>query len=110
DDERELETGVKMCSPMTHAFVAAAMGRIYTARPMPLKFWMLAMFCAVLPDCSALTARIWTSTDSLLSHRAFTHSLFFALWTGFVVVWLGFREEKLFSRRSLLLWMFFFAC
>jgi inner membrane protein len=99
-----------VCSPTTHAFVAAAMGRIYTPGIMPLKFWLLAMFCAVLPDCSAIFTRFGVSDYSLLGHRNFTHSLFFAVIASFVAVWLGFRDVKLFSRHSLSLWLFFFLC
>ena len=86
------------------------MGRIYTPGTMPLKFWLIAMFCAVLPDISAIFTRFGVSNEALLGHRNFTHSLSFALITGFVAVWLGFREVKLFSRSSISLWIFFFIC
>lgn len=91
-------------------FVAAALGRIYTTHSMPPKFWLLAMFCAILPDFDVVALRLGFSWTGMFGHRGFTHSPFFALITGFTVAWLSFRRVKVFSREFNSLWLFFFLC
>jgi acyl-CoA reductase-like NAD-dependent aldehyde dehydrogenase len=38
-----------VATAFTHAFVALAAGKVCIRRPMPWKFWALAMACSALP-------------------------------------------------------------
>jgi len=39
-----------MASLLAHGAVALAAGRVYTARPMPRRFWAMALLLSVSPD------------------------------------------------------------
>jgi inner membrane protein len=80
-----------MASAFTHAFFAAAMGKVYAAGPRPARFWILSMLCAVLPDADVLGLAFGVPYDSMFGHRGLTHSLAFALLLGCAVVALFFR-------------------
>ncbi|MDQ3805902.1 MAG: metal-dependent hydrolase [Acidobacteriota bacterium] len=82
-----------MASVFTHAFVAAAMGKVYTPEPLPARFWLLAMTCAVLPDADVAAFSFGVPYGHTFGHRGFTHSLAFALLVGAGVVALFFRGE-----------------
>lgn len=93
-----------MASAFTHAFFAAATGKVYAARPFPARFWVLAMLCAVLPDADVISFAFGVPYDSMFGHRGITHSLAFALVLAFVVVVLFFRDAP--NRRALVLFFF----
>jgi inner membrane protein len=93
-----------MASAFTHAFFAAAMGKVYTASRRPARFWLLSMLCAVLPDADALGLAFGVPFDSMFGHRGLTHSLAFALALAFAVVALFFRDAS--DRRALVLFFF----
>jgi inner membrane protein len=80
-----------MASAFTHAFFAAAMGRVYAATSRPARFWLLSMFCAVLPDADVIGFVFGVPYGSMFGHRGITHSLAFALALGVAVVILFFR-------------------
>lgn len=99
-----------MCTAFTHAFVAAAGGKMAFSRPMPLKFWLLAMFCAAAPDLDTGLHAYGVKYGDLWGHRGMTHSLLFALLLAVVVVsWLFRHEARWLSRRWFALVGFFFA-
>jgi inner membrane protein len=75
---------------------------------MPLRFWALAAVCAALPDADAIGFGLGIRYGDLLGHRGLTHSLFFALVLGFLVVILFFRNIDLGSREWWTLVAFFF--
>jgi inner membrane protein len=96
-----------MASVFTHAFVAAAMGTAYAGgRPLPVRFWVLAMACAVLPDADVLAFFFGVPYGDTFGHRGFTHSLAFALLAGAGVVALFFRGA---SHKVSLVAFFFLA-
>lgn len=89
-----------MSTVMAHAVTALALGRTATARPMPRRFWLWAVFCACIPDVDVLGFGLGIHYGDLFGHRGFTHSLTFALLLGAVATWLAFRGEPLgFVRR-----------
>ena len=105
-----------MASAFSHAIAAVAIGKISRAVRWPwelekvdMKFWLIAIFCAVIPDIDAIGFWLGVPYDSVWGHRGITHSLFFAVLLSFVVVYLFYRDSKLFSRRWLILFLFFFA-
>jgi inner membrane protein len=95
-----------MASVFTHAFVAAAMGKLYAAQARPARFWLLAMLCAVVPDADVVAFAFGIPYDSMFGHRGFTHSLAFALLLGVVLVAIFFRDAK---DRASLAFFFFLA-
>jgi inner membrane protein len=106
-----------MASAFSHAIAAVAIGKISRAISRPgglgkvdMRFWLVAMFCAVIPDIDAIGFWLGIPYDSLWGHRGITHSLFFAGLLSFVVVHFFYREEKVFGRNWWMLLLFFFVC
>jgi inner membrane protein len=61
---------------------------------MPPRFWALAAVCAALPDADAFGFGLGIQYGDPLGHRGLTHSLFFALALGLIVVILFFRNVR----------------
>lgn len=99
-----------MASAFSHAIAAAALGKIFSAKKQPMKFWILAIFCAVVPDADAIGFIFGIEYGSLFGHRGFTHSLFFALLLGLTAVHTFFRETKAGSKEYFFLVLFYFVC
>jgi inner membrane protein len=70
----------------------------------PVRFWVLAMACAVLPDADVAAFWLGIPYGSVFGHRGITHSLAFAMLLGFAVALVFFRGAP--NRRALAL---FFA-
>ena len=84
-----------MASVFTHAFAAAAMGVAYAGgRPLPARFWVLAMLLAVLPDADVVAFLFGVPYGATFGHRGFTHSLAFALLAGLTAAALFFRDAE----------------
>ncbi len=98
-----------MASAFTHAIAAVAIGKVSMVKKTSLKFWVLIIFCAVIPDIDAIGFWMGVPYDSMFGHRGITHSLFFALLLAFTVTWFFYREEKTFSRRWWILLAVFFV-
>ena len=99
-----------MASAFSHVAVALTVGRLTTGRrKMPLRFWLLSAFCAVLPDADVIGFAFGIRYGDLLGHRGLSHALSFAGVTGLVVVSLAFREERRFSSTWWVLVAHFFA-
>jgi inner membrane protein len=98
-----------MASAFSHAFAAVTLGKVYTGRRMGWRFWALALASAVLPDADVVTFGLGISYDSRFGHRGLTHSLPFALFWAFLVVWCEFKEIKRFSGRWWGMFAFFFV-
>ena len=98
-----------MPSAFTHAVASIAIGRAYTNRPVPLRFWVLSSVCAVAPDMDVLANRFGFDHTTMLGHRGITHSLFFAAALSTLVVLLFFRKpvDGMLGRPGL--FAFFFA-
>ena len=73
----------KMASAFTHAMVGVALAQI--AKPSwrrQGRFWVLVVFCSVLPDIDVVGFRFGIHYGDLWGHRGMTHSLLFAAITG----------------------------
>ena len=92
----------------SHSLAAVALGSAYPERKLPPRFWVLAALCAALPDVDVLGFTLGLSRDDVLSHRGFTHSLFFAAGIGFLIVVAFFSNWEKFSKRWWTLIAFFF--
>lgn len=81
-----------MPSSFTHGVAAIALGRAYTARPLPLRFWLLSAACALAPDIDVMCTRFGIAYTSELGHRGITHSFLFAAVLSSLVVLTAFRK------------------
>jgi inner membrane protein len=98
-----------MPSAFTHIFVGEALAKTYTAEKMPVKFWVLAGVCSIIPDIDVIGFYYGVRYESLFGHRGFSHSLTFALLTAILVVSFAFPVVSRFSRKWWSLLAFFFA-
>lgn len=87
-----------MATLFSHAIVALALGKGFTAERMPIRFWVASVVCAMLPDIDVIGFGFGVRYGDLLGHRGLTHSIIFALLVGVATVTLLFREARLFSR------------
>jgi inner membrane protein len=82
----------------THTVVACAAGTGCAGKKMPLRFWILSIIVAVLPDADVIGLSYGIPYAHVLGHRGFFHSLTFALILSLLVVFLFFKNQKPFSR------------
>lgn len=75
-----------MASVITHAFSSLILGKALLPKGRPWSFWSLLIIGAILPDVDILTFSLGYSYEHILSHRGFTHSLFFALFLSLIVL------------------------
>lgn len=97
-----------MPSVFSHAVASIALGRAYTTRTLPVRFWVLSAGCAVAPDIDVLSNRFGFDYTTKLGHRGFTHSFFFAMVLSGVVTLMAFRKPVAGTSR-LALFAFLFA-
>jgi len=98
-----------MPTVITHGVVALLLGRAYAGSKMPVRFWVLSVFCSILPDLDAVGFRLGIRYGDVFGHRGFSHSILFALIVGFLISTVFFRTNKIFSRGWLLLALYFSA-
>jgi inner membrane protein len=98
-----------MATIFSHALAALALGKAYTAREMPLRFWVWSAVCAMLPDADVIGFAFGIRYADMLGHRGLSHSLLFAFVVGCAVASLAFREATPFSKRWWSLALYFFV-
>ena len=92
---------------MSHSVVALAAGKSLAPGGMPNRFWLLAMFCSVLPDADVVAFSFGIPYGHFFGHRGCFHSTFLGLVVGVGVVSVFFRTEQTFSKRWWLYALFF---
>ena len=97
-----------MPTVVTHAFVPIVLAGSASGKRMPLRFWVLLVFCAVFPDLDVIGFGFGIGYGDFLGPRGFSHSLFFAFVLSLTVAVLAFRKNRLFSKEWWLIWMFLF--
>jgi inner membrane protein len=97
-----------MASVFSHAVASVAIGKATLIKNTTWKFWLLGIFCAAIPDADAIGFWYGVPYESFWGHRGFTHSFFFAAILAFMVNFVFYRKEKLFSKSWWMLWLFFF--
>ena len=96
-----------MPSPFSHGIASIALGKAFSNRQMPLRFWALSIFCSVIPDIDILGNRLGIGFWTVLGHRGLTHSILFAISLSCLVVLLAFRKPiEGITRRGLLAYFF----
>lgn len=96
-----------MPSAFSHAIASVALGRTYTARKLPLRFWVLSIGCALAPDFDVAFNHLGIGYGELLGHRGVTHSLLFAIVLSAAVLLLAFRRPISGINRGALFFYFF---
>jgi inner membrane protein len=92
-----------MPSSISHAMAAVALGAALAPRHSIRPLIIAGVLCAVLPDVDALPRLIGRADLALFGgHRAFTHSILFALATGLIVAMIapqrwGFARWRVFT-------------
>lgn len=99
-----------MASVFTHAFVAGTCASIYPKRNLPLKFWLLGMFCSVIPDADVIGFDFGIHYGDPWGHRGASHSIVFAIGLAFLIMLVAFREIKFNSKQWWGFWSYFFLC
>lgn len=97
-----------MPSIITHTVVSLGASRAVAPKGELLKLSACALVCSVLPDADTIGFAMGVPYGHYFGHRGFFHSPFFALLVGLVMVLFFYRNERTFSRKWWLLWLFFF--
>jgi inner membrane protein len=99
-----------MAAILSHAVAGAAIAAALRPHPRPpARYWLYAVFCAVVPDIDVLL--VWLGTDyrGMFGHRGITHSIAFAALLAALCA-LEMSGGSSAQRRSLRLWGALFAC
>lgn len=98
-----------MASAFTHSFIALAAGKLFFPEKMPVRFWVLSVVCALLPDADVIGYFLGIRYGDMLGHRGFTHSLLFALLIAVLATVAAFPAVQRFTKHWWLLIGCFFA-
>ncbi|TBR17671.1 metal-dependent hydrolase [bacterium] len=71
----------------THAAVAVAAGNLVPRRPLPFYFWVVSVYCAILPDADVLAFAFGIPYEHVLGHRGLSHSFIGAAAIGALAAW-----------------------
>lgn len=83
-----------MATVFAHTAVALSFGRAATQKKLPLRFWVLSIFCSCLPDADVISFALGIPYEAALGHRGFSHSLIFAALLAVIVVGLWFSDIR----------------
>lgn len=92
---------------ITHSIFAISLAHVFKRSELPLRFWLLAMICSMLPDIDVVGFSFGVKYGDFWGHRGFTHSLVFACLTSLIVVLVAFYQEKYRPLRPRLLLFYF---
>ena len=73
---------------ISHGIAAVAIGKVFAAKRLPMRFWVLSILCAMLPDIDVVGFAFGVSYSDMLGHRGLTHSFAFAFIVGCVAAWI----------------------
>jgi inner membrane protein len=83
-----------MASAFGHILASTTVSKVLTRRLLPVRFWVLAALCGIIPDIDVLAFRFGIPYQHPLGHRGFTHSITFGvLWTAALVL-IFFRKQS----------------
>jgi inner membrane protein len=97
-----------MASIFGHALAAYTIGKVSTVKIHPVKFSLLLIFCAVIPDADVMMFNFGYSYEHPLGHRGFSHSILFAFLLAFCVRAIFYTKVKYFSKTGIVLFFAFF--
>jgi inner membrane protein len=83
-----------MASPLAHAVVAVTVATGFRLPAFPLRYWLLGILCAEVPDFDVVGFWLGIPYESMLGHRGLSHSvLFAALFSWMVASWASRRNS-----------------
>ena len=89
-----------MPTVITHMIVAGAVGTFINTKRQPVRFWIFALLCSILPDADVIGYHYFhIPSGHILGHRGFCHSPFFAILLGITAGTLFCHREPIFTRR-----------
>jgi len=100
--------GSTIASLFGHAVLSVAVGKAFSSEKQSLSFWLLAVYCSVLPDADVISFYFGIPYGHLLGHRGLSHSIFIAALVGFAVAFFFFRHVPRYSPRWWRYAFFFF--
>ncbi len=74
-----------MASAFGHVAAAYAMGKTLNSAWRTTRFWVLTVFCCLLPDADVLGLVLGIPYEHMWGHRGLTHSIFFAVFISLVM-------------------------
>ena len=83
-----------MASPLTHAVAGMALAAWVGPKSPPRRFWIAAALCGAIPDIDIIGWGLNIPNESIVGHRALSHSIAFALVFGALVAWAFFRDRE----------------
>jgi len=95
-----------LASIFGHTLAAIGLGKVLPQKYSSAKFWLLGIFCSILPDADVLGFLYGIPYESFWGHRGFTHSLAFALAIAFILTALFHRKTA--SPKSVLFYVFYY--
>jgi len=99
-----------MASAFAHALTAVTIGKVYSGKKQPWKFWALGIFCSVIPDADVIAFKFGIPYGHMFGHRGFTHSFFFGAVLSLLLVLLFFRKDALSGFQRFGIWLYLFFC
>ena len=98
-----------MPTPFSHVWAAIAISPLFKNKSSYFKLLLLGMFCTVIPDADVLAFDFGIPYEHLFGHRGITHSIFFSVLLGFLIVFI-FYNKAFKNGRWWPLFLFFFLC
>jgi len=92
---------------IAHSVFAVSLAHVFKHSSLPLRFWVLALACSMLPDIDVIGFSLGVKYADFWGHRGFSHSLTFALAISLLVVLLAFYQERYRPLRLRLVVFFF---
>lgn len=97
-----------MASAFSHAIAAVAIGKATFLQRTDTKFWLLGIFCSVIPDADVLAFTLGIPYESMWGHRGITHSFFFSALLAGLIMWFFYGRENVREWRWWGLFSYFF--
>ena len=97
-----------MSSIFGHAVTSVALGKAFSSEKQSLNFYLLAVYCSVIPDGDVISFYFGIPYGHLMGHRGLSHSIVFAAVLGFAVAFFFFRHVPRYSAQWWRYAFFFF--
>ena len=98
-----------MASAFGHAAFGAALGTWFPSPLQKAKFFLLGMFCTILPDFDVIGFKFGIAYESFWGHRGFTHSFLFALMSALLITLISYQKGFSLREKTILV-LYFFIC
>jgi len=99
-----------MPTPFAHVWAAVAISPLFKNKSSFFKMLFLGMFCTVIPDADVLAFDFGIPYGHLFGHRGITHSIFFSVLLGLLIVFIFYNNTFKNTKQWLPLFLFFFLC